>query len=848
MATYLPNVTDVIPEPALFTPNFSFLDTMLRRRQGLYEQGFAQVNSAYNFVNRNVTNPYSAQTRDRFLKQANENLKNLSSLDLSQQQNVQSAASVFEPFIKNRPVLMDMAFTAHMDQQESIAESYRLKDGGKEFSEDNVAYIRQQRAAFANDDISTVGSYYSNRRSFNPYYDYYKEVKEAMKEFKPSTYKIDHINGLYKITKDDKSWREAEVAEYLNGVLSDKAKQQMRIESQVRLNNSPENLAVSYKQVAQQQLEMNKYNMDLIDKEIVTTKDKALLDKLKVRKQSLEDNNREIDTNIQNISKGDLSYIKNNSERLSSSIYFNSKLSGFVKSFAHDDITTSIDADQVGLSLMREARADARQQRAFAHAEKMKMLEVDGLPGNFQTRELAEGEEGRGIESSINKMQTDIDTYNKQKEQVTAEMQKYVLNKIKERDPNTKYTEKDMTQSFINSWKKTAAPGGKPLMPGDTFEKYQNELARIHAIQNTAIEKLNSIEAGATQGMSQAEKNSIAQANQKINTIGTITLDDGSKLSAKELAIGLRNGTASASTIITGGFGGSPATHMTTFKINGKQVNASVTYNDPLNRTRSTNASLLSAYNSIRGQMSSLGNTYDKYIKNRENYIKNNFSDLRLTTKVISFDAGSNNAKSLEGSIGTFLPEGYDFKHAGVGATPTNQGNAYFYITPKGDGKDNADDIATKLTAAGAKVRVIKTEKGPAIFEVEGLNNRVANQFRQYSPLESAVVSQMQSYTGARDYQSAPFTTPYGDTKFIIKKSGNLYYLHVNGLGETYPTTFNSPIEAIGAARLLSSAEIDPRTGKKISDYGAKMFMNEVAGSNTQTIDVSGMDYNYRYE
>jgi hypothetical protein len=848
MATYLPNVTDVIPEPALFTPNFSFLDTMLRRRQGLYEQGFAQVNSAYNFVNRNVTNPYSAQTRDRFLKQANENLKNLSSLDLSQQQNVQAAASVFEPFIKNRPVLMDMAFTAHMDQQESIAESYRLKDGGKEFSEDNVAYIRQQRAAFANDDISTVGSYYSNRRSFNPYYDYYKEVKEAMKEFKPSTYKIDHINGLYKITKDDKSWREAEVAEYLNGVLSDKAKQQMRIESQVRLNNSPENLAVSYKQVAQQQLEMNKYNMDLIDKEIVTTKDKALLDKLKVRKQSLEDNNREIDTNIQNISKGDLSYIKNNSERLSSSIYFNSKLSGFVKSFAHDDITTSIDADQVGLSLMREARADARQQRAFAHAEKMKMLEVDGLPGNFQTRELAEGEEGRGIESSINKMQTDIDTYNKQKEQVTAEMQKYVLNKIKERDPNTKYTEKDMTQSFINSWKKTAAPGGKPLMPGDTFEKYQNELARIHAIQNTAIEKLNSIEAGATQGMSQAEKNSIAQANQKINTIGTITLDDGSKLSAKELAIGLRNGTASASTIITGGFGGSPATHMTTFKINGKQVNASVTYNDPLNRTRSTNASLLSAYNSIRGQMNSLGNTYDKYIKNRENYIKNNFSDLRLTTKVISFDAGSNNAKSLEGSIGTFLPEGYDFKHAGVGATPTNQGNAYFYITPKGDGKDNADDIATKLTAAGAKVRVIKTEKGPAIFEVEGLNNRVANQFRQYSPLESAVVSQMQSYTGARDYQSAPFTTPYGDTKFIIKKSGNLYYLHVNGLGETYPTTFNSPIEAIGAARLLSSAEIDPRTGKKISDYGAKMFMNEVSGSNTQMIDVSGMDYNYRYE
>ena len=179
MATYIPNVTDVIPEPSLFTPDFSFIDKMLRRRQGLYEQGFAQVNSAYNFVNRNVTNPYSLNVRDTFLKQAKENLKNLSSLDLSQQQNVNSAKGVFEPFIKNKPVLMDMAATAHWDQQEAIGESYRLKDGGKEFSEDNLNYIRQQRAAFAADDINSVGGYYANRRSYNPYYDYNKEIGRA---------------------------------------------------------------------------------------------------------------------------------------------------------------------------------------------------------------------------------------------------------------------------------------------------------------------------------------------------------------------------------------------------------------------------------------------------------------------------------------------------------------------------------------------------------------------------------------------------------------------------------------------------------------------------------------------
>jgi hypothetical protein len=837
MATYLPNVTDVIPEPALFTPNFSFLDTMLRRRQGLYEQGFAQVNSAYNFVNRNVTNPYSAQTRDRFLKQAHENLKNLSSLDLSQQQNVQSAASVFEPFVKNKPVLMDMAFTAHMDQQENIAETFRLKDGGKEFSEDNIAYLRQQRAAFANDDISSVGNYYANRRSFTPYYDYNKEIKDAMKDFKPSTYKVDHINGLYKITKDDKSWREAEVSEYLNGVLSDKAKQQMRIESQVRLNNSPETLSVAYKQVAEQQLEMNKYNMDVIDKQLITTKDPKAVAALKTRKQSLEDSNREIDTNIQNISKGDLSYIKNNSEKLSTSIYFNGKLSGLVKAYAHEDITTSIDADQVGLALMREARADARQARALAHAEKMKMLEVEGLPGNFQTRELAEGEDGKSIETSINKLQSSVDANEQTMQQISLATKNHILTKIKERDPNSKLTVDKIDQAFIANWLKTGGPGGKAVLATDPYYVNNAQLARLQAEQNVAKNKITKIEQASVQGMTDAEKKSIATLNQKIESIGTITLDDGSKLSGKELAIGIKNGTITTSTRISGGYNFSPSTHTTTFKINGKEVKSSVTYNDP-SGVRSSNNALLSAYNQIQGSIKNAGSTYDKYIKNRESYIKNNFADLRLTTKVVSFDAGSPNAKSLEGSIGTFLPEGYDFKHAGVGATSSNQGNAYFYITPKGDGSDTPDEIATKLTAAGAKVRVIKTEKGPAIFEVEGLNNRVANQFRQYTNLESAVVNEMQSYTGVRDYQSAPFTTPYGDTRFIIKKSGNLYYLHVNGLGETYPDTFSSPTEAISMARLLSAN----------GGSGAKMFMNEVSGSNTQYMNMSGMDYDYRYE
>jgi hypothetical protein len=827
MATYLPNVTDVIPEPALFTPNFPFIDTMLRRRQGLYEQGFAQVNSAYNFVNRNVTNPYSSKVRDEFLRQANQNLKNLSSLDLSQQQNVKMAAGVFEPFVKNRAVLGDMAVTAHWDQQLSIAESYRLKDGGKEYSDDNVAIIRQQMEAFANDDISTVGQYYANRESYTPYYDSNKEVMEAMKNFKPSSYKVTRIDGLYKITKDDKSWREAEVAEYLSGVLSDRAKKQYSIEAQVKLGNNPQALAAAYKQVAEEKLEMNKYNIDLIDKQLLTTKDAAAITQLKTRKESIEDSNREIDTNLQNLSKGDLSYIKKNSKSLANAIYFNSKLSGFVKSYAHDDISIDIDGDQVGLALMREDRADARQQRAFRNAREMKELEL-GLAGNYQLNQLNLDTEGDELDFSIANMQKSIDEKQQQINDISRANKQHILTKVKERNPDSKLTIDQIDDAFISNWVKTAGVGGTELRKDDVFYKNLAAAREIKGSMESDVQTLNSIDNASTQGMSADEKRKINNLNREINNIGTITLDDGSKITGKELATGIKNGTISATTL----------GNMGAIKINGKThfvANTPIVFGGAMIPVMK-NSQLISAYNKIENLQSSIGNTYDKYMSNRQTYVEQNYPSLTLGNTILTLDEGSKSAKSLEATVGSYLPSGFEVKHVGIGTDAVNQGNSYYYITPKGDNEVSSEDIVNQLTARGAKVKVIKTKKGAPIYEVEGLNNSVANQYRQYTQSEISILNSLSQHQGFNDYQSIPFTTAYGNTQFIIKKSNNLYYLHINGLGESYPSAFNNPTQAIAAARLLSANSNDIR-----------LFQNAASGSADQIPNEGGVDYNYEY-
>jgi hypothetical protein len=349
MATFIPNVTDSFPEPSLYRPEFGFLDTMLRRRQSMYEQGFSEIAGKYKQISRSVTNPVNAQVRDKFIKEAMTNLKDLSAMDLSQQQNVQTAGNVFQPFYKNTDVLGDMALTSHWDQQESIGDSFRLKDGGKEYSQDNIDYIRQQRRQFENSDPSSWREVYGQRRSYTPYWDWNKEVFEKMKEFKPSRTKIEKLNGMYTITTEDKSYTKEELSKYLDSVLSDKAKQQMKIEASVRYANDPKALAGLYANEVQDAI-------PIISQKIQETKDRIKREKnpenikaLQEDQAYYEQRQQQLEGNLKSISSGDLSFIKGNIENLAYDMYYNQNLRKLANGLSHKDIEQTIGYDQVAM-------------------------------------------------------------------------------------------------------------------------------------------------------------------------------------------------------------------------------------------------------------------------------------------------------------------------------------------------------------------------------------------------------------------------------------------------------------------------------------------------------------------
>jgi len=343
------------------------------------------------------------------------------------------AAGVFEPFVKNRGVLADMAVTAHWDQQESIAESFRLKDGGKEYSDDNINYVRLQRQAFANDDISTVGSYYANRRSYSPYYDWNKEIQDVMKNFKPSSVKMERINGMYMITTKDASWTKEEINKYLSATLSDKAKQQMRIEAAVRFPdlNSVAGLYVSQ---AAQDLPVMENRIQQVNSALKSEKDPNAVRALQEERDFYTERAKEIRGNIQSIQQGDVEFLKKNAQRLAESIYIGQTVGRIANGFSHTDIEQTIGFNQVAMMYAR-----------MAFDREMKEMEVGKAPAGIVPVIM----EGESIET--NQQILDSNVVNAQKE-VNARLAD-LKDVIVRTDPAFKGRSADsLTEDELDNW------------------------------------------------------------------------------------------------------------------------------------------------------------------------------------------------------------------------------------------------------------------------------------------------------------------------------------------------------------------------------------------------------------
>ena len=122
MATYLQGVTDYIPDFQPFQPDYNFYMNVLQTKQNQYDRNYNALNNLYGeLYHQRVTRDDSNKMKDDYLKKVDFELKRVSALDLSLEQNVQQAEQVFKPLYENKHLMKDMALTKNYDLEKGKA-------------------------------------------------------------------------------------------------------------------------------------------------------------------------------------------------------------------------------------------------------------------------------------------------------------------------------------------------------------------------------------------------------------------------------------------------------------------------------------------------------------------------------------------------------------------------------------------------------------------------------------------------------------------------------------------------------------------------------------------------------
>lgn len=725
MATFIPNVTDSFPEPALYRPDFGYMDKMLSRRQQMYERGFSEVAGKYGELTRELSNPKNVQQRDQFLKESINNLKNLSSMDLSQQQNVEAASSVFAPFWKNTHVLADMMLTKHYNQQENIAESFRLKDGGKEYSDDNINFVRMQRQAFAKDDPMNYGQYYQNKSYFTPYHDVDKEMREIMKDFKPDDISTVTPKGFYFYKEQDASVRPEAVRRYLEGTLSDKAKQQLRISAAVRYGSNPQAVLANYAATASSNVKQITGELDRVNSFLKVERDPAKKEQLVAYKTQLEDSKNIYSNNIERIKAGDTGFMSGKINDLAYEILYNEKINNFSNAQARKVYKMDITENGVALSIWKEQMADKRAARKEAFDIEMEKLKASGA---FEPVIETGTTKGANLNLSINDVRTKYQEAENNKRQLTADLNKFIVNYWKGdgiKDSNDVFTETDLIKNpslvdkFLNEHGSL-----------ETVQQFKNNINLAAATQESYQALFTAATKKASANLTPEQKSTLAATKSQVTKLGPVALVENGRFvnfGSDAIFDGIIDGSVSVK--YTGG--------VTQLNIQGKTYTLNPKGNDVFVKQAIEKVKNIENLAKSVPSVSSAMSTYTKDIN--DYFTKIGQEEINW----ITYGDESKKSKIKIGGINTLLATSTSegtIKVQDIRLAP-EKNRTYFTINKSANAKmtidgqlktATEDDIVKLITAQGKKVG--KDTFGYYIDESDKSANPI---FRNFTPMES---------------------------------------------------------------------------------------------------------------
>lgn len=184
MATYIQGLTDYIPQIQPFKPDLNFYSTVLQTRQTRHDSARNKLGSLYgSLLYSPLTHADNIKRRDEFFKAIEQDLKKISGLDLSRQENIDAAVAIFDPLIKDKSIAHDMGFTKYESDQMKVGEALRFssdpeKTGGF-YSPEAALAIQYRLNEYANSDLNTRLSMAPKR--FTPFFNTQKMALDYAK-------------------------------------------------------------------------------------------------------------------------------------------------------------------------------------------------------------------------------------------------------------------------------------------------------------------------------------------------------------------------------------------------------------------------------------------------------------------------------------------------------------------------------------------------------------------------------------------------------------------------------------------------------------------------------------------
>jgi len=187
MARYPQGVSNFIPSYQAYQPDFTSMGKMLKIKQNKYDQNWKQLNKQYGaLLYSETTHDQSQKVKDQLKNEIDFNLRRVSGLDLSLEQNVQAASQVFQPFYENSSLMYDMAATKNVNSAKSQAGGYKNASDPelqKQYWNDGMKEIDYRIQEFKETSYDQIQSSGLASVGYTPYVDVGITAEKLAKEY-----------------------------------------------------------------------------------------------------------------------------------------------------------------------------------------------------------------------------------------------------------------------------------------------------------------------------------------------------------------------------------------------------------------------------------------------------------------------------------------------------------------------------------------------------------------------------------------------------------------------------------------------------------------------------------------